>query len=1719
MKVACNFCGRASLNATAQCLKHGAKRRTQSIDRLSAPVIRRLLLSAASVVFVAATGNAAFVSWTLPAGQTGDWSIGSNWSSGTAPGSNDYPYIENGGTATVTLPGAACYELFLGENGPGSLQITSGSLASVQQVVGYSTPGNIVQSGGTNSVSNTLDLGDGSSYGTYALTGSGFVIAQMLVGNIGVGSVTQTGGSVVGGLTLGNDAGSSGTYVLSGGSLNCGLVVGNSGIGSFQQSGGTNTCSSVCLGYSSSGSGTYRLTGGMLQSPSSAYFRAGEYVGYSGNGSFTQSGGTNATDNPLYVGYYDTGAYTLSGGSLYLREMRVGYFATANFTQSGGSATVADLHLGYSGEYGLYALSAGLLSAGSLSVEGGTLTQSGGTVTIAGALAMNELYLLPTKNGTYNLSNGLLSSPSESLSGVFSQTGGLHSAGYVSVGSIGQYYLRGGTLAVSSGLAVQGLLSGTIGSATLVASNSIVDISSGTLASPQSLSVNIGANSLLIVSASFDPYTGFKSFASLGLIHTAGTTLTVPAGEGFSGQGSISDFVNCQGTISSAQGGINLNNGLFISGSGNVDLSGSSLAINGTTSGMSGGVLKSSGLYVGNTKNGTFAQSGGANAVGSLSIGRSGSYKLSGGSLAINVSLLNQGIFDGGGGAGSLYASNAIIDLSQGAVTNAGSMSVNIDANSLLIVPAGFNLGSGFGTLNSQGIDHVAGTVLVVPAGHGFTGQGAINDPVNCQGTILAPTGGSINLVNGLLLSGTGVVSLGSGTLTVNDPISAITGGSLSAATQVIGAQGTGTFSQYGGNSKLTALYVNNGTYNLSGNAQLTASNTYISNGGPGSFNQSGGTNTVSSSLSVGYAGGGTYTISGGLLSAGTVYLGSYLSPGALSQSGTATLTATTILMEGGTYNLTGGGLLSAGSIMVGGDFVQTGGRTAIANITLGSSNGDEMLYGSYNLTGNAQLSATNIYVGSGRITGDFTQSGGTNVVASSLNVGSNYYIGNTLYNTGSSYSLGEGSVLSTKYSYVYGTFLQSGGTHAVANTLTVYGSYDLGDTSLLSAGASDVFGSFTQSGGTHTVATNLNVGGQVAQGSGSGSYSLAGNALLSANNSYLAGAFTQSGGTHAIKNNLYVGYWPSVPNSYYTLSGSALLSASNIYVSDQTNLRGTMTIYGSPLLSAKSVYVGQFGAATVAQSGGTVGIANTLSLGGNYYGANGAYNLSGGLLSAGTLNVSYGSATSFAQSGGTAAIPGALNVYSSAPCSLSGNGQLSAGNMTISGSSTNFTQFGGANTISGPLNISSGTYSIGSGFLSAASVSVGSLYSPATFSQTGGSTSAGLLLIGSSGSYLLSGGTLNVNGGFANQGLLNGAGGPASIVAANSIVDISQGTMQNVGSMSVSIGTNSLVTLPVGFNPYASFHSFTSLGMIHYAGTPIALAAGQGFTGQGSINDLVIGQGTITASPGGGINLNDGLFLAGAGSINMGSGSLTVSDPASGMNGGLLQANNESVQALGSSGTISAAFTQSGGSNEVANSLILVPSLGGSTYNLDGGLLELSQLRSSGASPGLHAAFNFNGGTLRASGSFSTSVPMTLGAAGGNATIDTQGHRVALAGSLSGPGNLIETGGGTLILSGTNNFAGGTTVLSGRMVVTNSEGLLDGSNLIVGKASLFAPIAAANAPPGGSPASPVPEPGTLALVVPVAVGLAASGLRRRRSHAWLCGSNGRSHFGAGSGK
>ena len=277
---------------------------------------------------------------------------------------------------------------------------------------------------------------------------------------------------------------------------------------------------------------------------------------------------------------------------------------------------------------------------------------------------------------------------------------------------------------------------------------------------------------------------------------------------------------------------------------------------------------------------------------------------------------------------------------------------------------------------------------------------------------------------------------------------------------------------------------------------------------------------------------------------------------------------------------------------------------------------------------------------------------------------------------------------------------------------------------------------------------------------------------------------------------------------AYIANGGTATITQSGavcygLYLGDTTSGQtDTVQMYGGDLTATEGVWVGYNGTGAFIQSGGTHANGG-LYVG--YYGYSGAYGLSGSaVLSAPYESVGYGGTGSFSQIGGT-----------------NNGGELDIGS----------------------YQGSSGLYILSSsGVLSAATEYIGtSPYSETsgtgTFQQTAGSNSVNYLAIGNQGSYQFSGGTRQISGGgLANQGVFDATQSTGLLtVAGSSILDLSQATLLNTGSMSLSIGPNSLLLLPAGFNTSAFLNYYKDpAGAMHNVGTPLTILPGQGFMGLG---------------------------------------------------------------------------------------------------------------------------------------------------------------------------------------------------------------------------------------------------------------------------------------------
>ena len=136
----------------------------------------------------------------------GNWESTNCWNTSTIPGSNDNVYVNPVSGADTTL----YFSNTAGTQSVNNILIDSttvnnalftqsgGTLSSGYEFIGIGGTGTFTQSGGTNTVSNTLDLGfySGSS-GAYNLSSTGSLSAGNSedIGYYGTGTFTQSGGT------------------------------------------------------------------------------------------------------------------------------------------------------------------------------------------------------------------------------------------------------------------------------------------------------------------------------------------------------------------------------------------------------------------------------------------------------------------------------------------------------------------------------------------------------------------------------------------------------------------------------------------------------------------------------------------------------------------------------------------------------------------------------------------------------------------------------------------------------------------------------------------------------------------------------------------------------------------------------------------------------------------------------------------------------------------------------------------------------------------------------------------------------------------------------------------------------------------------------------------------------------------------------------------------------------------------------------------------------------------------------------------------------------------------------------------------------------------------------------------------------------------------------------------------------------------------------------
>ncbi|TAJ40538.1 MAG: autotransporter domain-containing protein [Reyranella sp.] len=305
---------------------------------------------------------------------------------------------------------------------------------------------------------------------------------------------------------------------------------------------------------------------------------------------------------------------------------------------------------------------------------------------------------------------------------------------------------------------------------------------------------------------------------------------------------------------------------------------------------------------------------------------------------------------------------------------------------------------------------------------------------------------------------------------------------------------------------------------------------------------------------------------------------------------------------------------------------------------------------------------------------------------------------------------------------------------------------------------------------------------------------------------------------------------------------------------------------------------------------------------------------------------------------------------------------------------------------------------------------------------------------------------TITNNGGTINF-TADSAGGTARYVGNSGTLDISglSGTGMSIGSIegagTILLGSKRLTV--------GSTNLSTSVGAIADGGT-------SGGTG-GSL--VKVGTGTLTLS---GNNSYTGGTVIGAGTIaassdsNLGgaTGSLTFGENLLGNPGGTLRFlasfNSTRATTLASGGgtydTNGFNSVQSGaigGTGRLTKAGAGTLTLGGTNnYSggtvVNGGTLAISSDVNLGLPGG---GLTLNGGTLQTTAAVVSARTVTLGSGGGTVNIGA-GTVSQLSGAIDGSGGLTKTGAGSLILTGTNSYAGGTTISGGALGISADANL-----------------------------------------------------------------------------
>jgi fibronectin-binding autotransporter adhesin len=1636
-----------------------------------------------------------------------------------------------GGSGLATMNGGLWKtggSMFVGRSGSGALTLSSGTILNGSATIGsLGGTGNAAVTGGIWQSSGSLDIGN-SGTGAVAVSGSGFLqlvqsgtqtvslasgsgsrgtltvtsgtmnaSGNVFVGREGIGILGISGGTstVVGKLFIGQNLGGSGSATISGGSLTTGngISVGDAAgsFGMVEVSGGLLTNQSQDLVVGNSGSGSLNVTSGTVALRTGAFA-----IGSTGTGNLLVTGGAiTHSGGATAIGQFlsGSGAAMVRGGTWSTAGIDVGQSGRGLLTLADSGAIVLGSGTGVvtlarnAGAVGTFTFGTGT------SVQVGTLSAAG-IVGGSGTASVNFSHASP---------GYLLSVPLSGTLAVNQQAAG-RTILSASNSYVGRTAVQVGTLQFANRAALYGG-----GTSSWTAANLTVS-STGTLA------ITLGgtagnlftATDIDVIKTVGTGSTGFLSGATLGLDTSSapGGTFAYASPLVNPNGGSNALVVAKLGSGTLALSGTNSYTGGTLVRGGELRVTGGSIAhplagigVGENPDEMASLVVAAGSVTGSNVRLATAARSSGTATVlggtltsnGTFTVGNSGTAALNliggtvsagagSGTVTLAAALGSQGTLNLGSGAtagtlnaaavaGGLGSASVIFHHTSGSYAFAaaltGTMNVS-QAGTGLTIATGANTFTGTTTIAS-------GTLQVGNGGTTGSLGAAVSPVVNNSALVFARTdayGGS-PLAN--IISGSGSLTLRSGSLTLSGSNSYAGGTLVRGGTLSLGP--TGAINHGLADVTLGSVSGDVATLSLSAGA-ITASNGILGSGSgaAGAATVSGGTWSSLGGLMVGQSGtgamvltgsgvvnvasgSGTITLAANPLSSGSLTVSSGLTSGTL-QVGMITGgsgSALVAFQQSGTYTVQP---VLSGSLAVtqsgSGATILTGANTYAGATTISSgvlqvgAGGTAGIIGSGSVVNNATLvfKRTDDYGGptSANVTRSITGSGTVQLLAGSLALsGSSSYAGGTVIR-GGTLSLtptglinhGVGNVLVGSGSGDVATLSLPAGVLTGSNGILGSGSAATGVASLSGSGIWTSNGGLTVGSlgtGTLSLADTalVRVGGTAGTGtltlaSGSGSRGTLNLGAGGISGTLQAGAVTGGVGTAAVVFNHTSGSYAFSPSLTglmslsHSGSGTTLLTGANTYTGTTTISAGTLQVGNSgttgSLASGTSPIVNNamlVFARTDAYGGGS--IANAISGSGSILLASGSLTLSGSsstytgttTIAGGTrLTINSDSAvgTGLVVVGGTTTLANASGAARSIPNSM----WISGGDVTFSGTL--------------PLSITGTTTLVGGARLvtvTSSTLTLGSIDADAAAWQLRFAGPGTLAISAAAQSGYQGGVEFGANG--AGGTLLLGSG---SALGTGALLLSATNTASVIRASADLTGSNAVANAVILQAPVVAFTGSNSI--------TLAGAFTQALGSRQIISSLDVGR-TLTLS--GSLGLSESgtgrmLTVAGSGNTTLAG---VIADGTGGGGSSGLSITNTATTTLAVDNTFSGTAVSSAGTLLLSNSLALQ----NATLAISGGTVAFSGT----AGPRfVVGGLSGTGNVLLQSGTTAVVVQN-----GGNGVATTY------SGTLSGIGGITKTGTSSLTLNAANVNTGTMTLTSGTLSLGNDAALGTGRLVIEG--------------------------------------------------------------------